>query len=54
MSKLNKDVVFLILKELQNDGKSLYSSLLVNRIWCEAALPVLWNDPERYYLQREN
>ncbi|RGB25485.1 hypothetical protein C1646_771652 [Rhizophagus diaphanus] len=35
MSKLNEDVIFLILKELQNDPSSLYSCLLINRTWCE-------------------
>src|SRR6266480_6381114 len=45
MSKLNKDVLFLILVELQNDRKSLYSCLLVNRTWCETTIPILWKDP---------
>jgi hypothetical protein len=45
MSKLNDDVIFLILKELSNDRKLLYSCLLVNRTWCEKAVPILWNKP---------
>ena len=45
MSKLNKDVLFLILAELQNDRKSLYSCLFVNRTWCKTTVPILWKDP---------
>src|SRR4051812_23932841 len=45
MPKLNRDVLFLILKELQSDRKSLYSCLLVNRTWCEITVPILWKDP---------
>src|SRR5436190_1751422 len=45
MSKLNIDIIFLILKELQNDRKSLYSCLMVNRIWCETTVPILWENP---------
>src|SRR5436190_5926003 len=48
MSKLNKDVLFLILLELQNDIKSLYSCLLVNRIWCETTVPILWKNPLKF------
>ncbi|GBC31139.2 hypothetical protein GLOIN_2v1788901 [Rhizophagus irregularis DAOM 181602=DAOM 197198] len=33
MSKLNKDVLILILEELEDDIKSLYSCLLVNKTW---------------------
>ncbi|RIA91438.1 hypothetical protein C1645_875422 [Glomus cerebriforme] len=45
MSMLNKDVLLLILEELQYDSKSLYSCLLVNRTWCETAVPILWKNP---------
>ena len=45
MSKLNKDVLHLILVELQNDRKSLYSCLLVNRTWCKTAVLILWKNP---------
>jgi hypothetical protein len=45
MSKLNEDVIFLILKELSGDRKSLYSCLLINRTWCEIAVLILWNNP---------
>src|SRR2546421_11124593 len=45
MSKLNKDVLHLILVELQNDRKFLYSCLLVNRTWCKTAVLILWKNP---------
>ena len=43
--KLNEDVLYLIFKELQDDEKSLYSCLLVNKTWCETAVPILWRNP---------
>ncbi|PKY49356.1 hypothetical protein RhiirA4_545210 [Rhizophagus irregularis] len=49
MLKLNRDVIFLILEELQNDSKSLYSCLLINRTWCETTVPILWKDPTSRY-----
>src|SRR5688572_15337884 len=48
MSKLNENILFLLFEELQNDAKSLFSCLLVNRLWCETAIPILWRDPWRY------
>ena len=48
MSKLNKDILFLLFEELQDDSKSLFSCLLVNRLWCETVVLVLWRDPWRY------
>jgi hypothetical protein len=48
MSKLNKDVLFLIFEKLQDDSKSLFSCLMVNRLWCETAVPILWRNPWFY------
>src|SRR6266498_1877213 len=48
MSKLNKDVLFSLFKELQDDSKSLFSCLMVNKLWCETMIPVLWENPWRY------
>src|SRR6266480_5383952 len=48
MPKLNKDIIFLILEELQNDRKSLYSCLMVNRTWCETTVPILWKNPLKF------
>src|ERR1043165_9163845 len=51
MSKLNKDVIFLILKNFSDDRKFLYSCLLVSRAWCETTVPILWENP---YCQTDN
>ncbi|PKC08371.1 hypothetical protein RhiirA5_500021 [Rhizophagus irregularis] len=48
MSKLNRDIIYLILQELQDDKKSLYSCLSVNKTWCEMIIPILWNNPWKY------
>ncbi|GBC07413.1 hypothetical protein RclHR1_07450001 [Rhizophagus clarus] len=48
MAKLNKDILLIIFEELQEDSKALFSSLMVNRIWCETAIPVLWRNPWSY------
>ncbi|PKY14944.1 hypothetical protein RhiirB3_427051 [Rhizophagus irregularis] len=45
MANLNKDILLLILEELQYDKNSLYSCLLVNKIWCETTVPILWMNP---------
>src|SRR2546421_5020130 len=50
MLRLIKDVLFLILKELQNDGKSLHSCLLVDKTWCETTIPILWKNPWKFCL----
>ncbi|UZO12020.1 uncharacterized protein OCT59_003571 [Rhizophagus irregularis] len=48
MSYLNKDILFLLFEELQDDSKSLFSCLLVNRLWCETVVPILWKNPWRF------
>jgi hypothetical protein len=45
MLKLNRDILFLILEELEHDKNSLYSCLLINRTWCEITVPILWKKP---------
>ncbi|RIA82753.1 hypothetical protein C1645_834883 [Glomus cerebriforme] len=54
MSKLNKDILFLLFEELQSDSKSLFSCLLVNRLWCETAIPILWKNPWNYDINYKN
>src|SRR3954453_13115877 len=54
MFKLNKDVLFLLFEELQDDSKSLFSCLMVSRIWCEIVIPVLWRNPWRYAIKYYN
>src|SRR3954471_18953653 len=48
MSKISKDILFLIFEEFQVDSKSLFSCLMVNRLWCETVIPVLWRNPWNY------
>ncbi|GES84971.1 hypothetical protein GLOIN_2v1784962 [Rhizophagus clarus] len=45
MLQLNKDILYLIFKELQNDKRSLFSCLTVDRNWCETTVPILWRNP---------
>jgi hypothetical protein len=45
MLKLNKDILYLIFEELQNDVKTLCSCIFVNKTWCEISIPILWRDP---------
>src|SRR6266536_5710058 len=54
MSKLNKDILFLIFEELQDDSKSLFSCLMVNRLWCETVIPILWRNPWHYNISYHN
>ncbi|GBC10179.1 hypothetical protein RclHR1_09400001 [Rhizophagus clarus] len=49
MSKLNNDILFLILEELSGDIKSLRSCLLVNKTWCEISVSILWRNPSGYF-----
>jgi hypothetical protein len=54
MSKLNKDILFLIYEELQKDSKSLLSCLMVNRLWCETSISTLWKNPWCYNINYHN
>jgi hypothetical protein len=64
MSKLTSDClyeIFQYLLEEKDNTKLLHSCLLVNRLWCETSVPLLWRDPfkpntsyqqsrEKYYI----
>ena len=52
MTNLNRDVLYLILEELQDDKKTLYSCLLVNKTWCKTAVPILWRNPWKRLKER--
>ncbi|UZO20344.1 uncharacterized protein OCT59_012770 [Rhizophagus irregularis] len=54
MSKLNKDILFLIFEEFQDDPKFLFSCLMVNRLWCETVIPILWRNPWCYDINYSN
>src|SRR5437016_4821967 len=53
MLKFNEDVLILILEELQDNKKSLYSCLLVNRTLCKTTVPILWKIPGRIPLSKK-
>src|ERR1044072_909976 len=48
LSKLNKDILFLLFEELQSDSESLFRCLLVDKLWCETVIPILWRNPWGY------
>ncbi|CAB4482903.1 unnamed protein product [Rhizophagus irregularis] len=54
MSKHNEDVLFLIFEELKDDSKSLFSCLMVNRLWCKTVIPILWKNPWCYDINYSN
>ncbi|RIA96995.1 hypothetical protein C1645_814650 [Glomus cerebriforme] len=50
--QLNFDCLNLIFKFIIEDDDSpalLYSFSLVNRIWCQAAIPLLWSNPWKFH-----
>ncbi len=51
MGKLNHDCLRIVLKEFYDDKKSLYACLLVNRLWCETVVPILWKNPWSFLLK---
>src|SRR6266542_291434 len=55
MTKLNKDTLYFIFKELRYDydSKSLFSCLMVNKLWCVTVIPILWRNPWCYSINYE-
>ncbi|CAB5186037.1 unnamed protein product [Rhizophagus irregularis] len=39
------ELTYDILKYLKNDCSTLYSCILVNRLWCRLTIPLLWENP---------
>jgi hypothetical protein len=39
------ELTYYILKYFQNDFSTLHSCILVNRLWCRLAIPLLWENP---------
>ncbi|PKK65635.1 hypothetical protein RhiirC2_785864 [Rhizophagus irregularis] len=39
------ELVYGIIKNFQNDYSTLHSCVLVNRLWCRLAIPLLWENP---------
>src|SRR6266536_1167720 len=44
-SKISSELIYEIIKYFQNDFSTLHSCILVNRLWCRLAIPLLWEDP---------
>jgi hypothetical protein len=48
MSRLCRDILYLIFEELHKDDSTLHSCLLVNKTWCKIIVPFLWINPWKY------
>ncbi|CAG8626819.1 5607_t:CDS:1 [Funneliformis caledonium] len=48
MAVLVDDCLLEIFEYLENDPRSLHFCVLVNRQWCQHAIPVLWRNPWKY------
>src|SRR5436305_7414901 len=52
--KIDGDVLSIILYFLRYSKQSLHSCLLVNRLWCSVAIPILWRDPWIFFYRLES
>src|ERR1043166_741462 len=52
MSNLNGDILYLTFSKLQYDKNTLHSCLLVNKLWCENIIPILWKNPWKYLKEK--
>ena len=43
-----------IIQYFRNDFSTLHSCILVNRLWCRLAIPLLWEDPFSMKLPKNN
>src|SRR4051812_27515373 len=48
------EITSFILRNLRNDFKSLHSCVLVNRLWCRIAIPLLWETPFSINFDNQN
>ncbi|GBB95374.1 hypothetical protein RclHR1_02520009 [Rhizophagus clarus] len=48
------ELTYEIIKYFQNDFSTLYSCILVNRLWCRLAIPLLWEDPFSFPIENYN
>src|ERR1051325_10111862 len=48
MSQLPVDCLNEIFEYLENEKDTLRSCLLVNRLWCELAVRILWRNAQNY------
>ena len=52
--KLPTDCLNEIFEHLKDDKISLHSCLLVNRLWCEVTVRILWRDVWSFYTYRHS
>ena len=43
------EILFCILTELYEMNESLFSCILVSRLWVKIVIPILWQDPFKHY-----
>ncbi|RGB41751.1 hypothetical protein C1646_662846 [Rhizophagus diaphanus] len=48
------ELTYEIIKYFQNDISTLHSCILVNRLWCRLAIPLLWEDPFSFRTRNYN
>ena len=48
MSQLSADCLNEIFEYLDNEKFTLYSCILVNRLWCEVSVRILWKNVYNY------
>ncbi|CAB4404715.1 unnamed protein product [Rhizophagus irregularis] len=48
------ELIYEIIKNFQNDYSTLYSCVLINRLWCRLAIPLLWENPFSYFTNNYN
>src|SRR5690349_10529018 len=39
------ELTYYVIKYLKNDFSTLHSCILINRLWCRLAMPLLWENP---------
>jgi hypothetical protein len=39
------ELIYEIIEYFQNDYSTLHSCILVNKLWCRLAIPLLWENP---------
>jgi hypothetical protein len=39
------ELTYEVIKYFRNDFSALHSCILVNRLWCRLAIPLLWENP---------
>uniref|UniRef100_U9T5P7 F-box domain-containing protein n=1 Tax=Rhizophagus irregularis (strain DAOM 181602 / DAOM 197198 / MUCL 43194) TaxID=747089 RepID=U9T5P7_RHIID len=42
------ELIYEIIKYFQNDFSTLHSCILVNRLWCRLAIPLLWENHSQF------